>query len=612
VIWSARTPCGLTSNITVDATFNPDFGQVEQDPAFVNLSAFEQFLQERRPFFVEGSNVFSFNGPQFFYSRRIGRPPTGSADDHLGYVDTPDNSTIIGAAKVSGRTRGGWSVGILEALTAREYGTIDSSGTRFQEEVEPLTNVAVARIKRDLRGGSTSVGGIFTAVNRDLRHEDLQFLRRAAYAGGLDFNHRFANNRYSFSGSFTGSIIQGDTSAIQSAQLSSARYYQRPDADESQYDPTRTSLSGWAGRLNFSRNQGNWQYGTGFNMTSPGFEINDAGFMSRANQRFGFVYVQRRWTRPGRTFRSANLGSEIGSQWNFGGIRTNSYAGFFGNAQFLNYWSINGNLFTNVRSYSDNLTRGGPIGVSPGNVNGFLGINTDSRKSWQVFLGTFFFTNQIGSNELGSFFEITMRPSSSVQLSVNPSYSRSRTIMQFLGSQPDPLNTPMYLGQYVFAEINQKSIDLTTRLTMTFSPALSLQLFVQPFIATGAYADIKELTTPRTTDFIHYGVTPGSTLDTTFTPEGGVDLIIADPDGAGPRPEFTLFGDPSFSSRSLRGNAVVRWEYRPGSTFFFVWTQSCGAYSPNPAFAPRDDLRNLCQGKSNNVFAIKFNYWLSM
>ena len=603
---------GLTSNLTVDATFNPDFGQVEQDPAFVNLSAFEQFLSERRPFFVAGSNVFSYGGPQFFYSRRIGQPPHGSPDDHQGYSDSPDNSTILGAAKISGRTASGWSIGLLEALTAREYGIIDSSGTRFEEEVEPLTNFAVARVKKDLRGGSSTVGGIFTAVNRDLSHQDLRFLRRAAYGGGLDFSHRFAGNKYSVSGSVSGSYIRGAENSIQNAQLSSARYYQRPDAGHVEYDSTRTALTGWSSRLSFQRIQGSFQYGTGLNATSPGFEINDAGFMSRADQYSGFVYGNRRWTRPGKVFRSASLGGEIGSSFNFGGVRLNSYAGFFGNAQLLNYWSFNGNLFTNIRAYSDNLTRGGPLGVSPTNINGFLGINTDSRKRWEVFLGSFFFTNEIGSNEQGVFSTITVRPSPSVQLSVGPSVSRSRTIMQFLGSQADTLNAAMYGGQYVFAQIDQRSLDMTTRLNVTFSPRLSLELFAQPFIATGSYSDYKELTAPRTTDFIHYGTTPGSTIMEHRDPTtSALDSVVVDPDGSGARPQFNA-GNPNFTVRSLRGNAVLRWEYRPGSTLFLVWTQNCGLFSSDPQFSPGSDVGRLCQGKSTNAFAVKLNTWLSL
>jgi hypothetical protein len=602
---------GVTSNLTVDATINPDFGQVEQDPAYVNLSAFEQYLQERRPFFVEGANIFNFGGQQFFYSRRIGTPPHGSADSHTGFVDSPDNTTILGAAKLSGRTARGWSVGFLEALTAREYGTIDSSGTRFQDEVEPLTNYAIGRVKRDLRGGASTIGGMFTAVNRDLRDADLRFLRSAAYAGGVDFTHRFARGRYSLNGSLAGSYIRGDTLALQGAQLSSARYFQRPDAGYVEYDPTRTSLSGWSGTLGFSRLQGSLTYGVNARMVSPGMELNDAGFTTRVDQRSVNASAYRRWTRPGTVFRNANIGMNAGAGWNFGGVRTNTSGGIFGYGQFRNYWSVNGNIFVNAHALSDVLTRGGPLAVSPAGINAFVGVGTDFRKPWQVFVGSYYFTNEIGSYDAGGYAELVLRPSTSMSIDVGPSYDDSKTVQLFLTRQDDPLNTAMFGGQYVFAGIRQKSLDFTTRLNVTFSPALSLQFFVQPFIATGAYGDFKELTAPRTTDFIRYGLTPGSTLAVNRDPAGAVVSYDADPDGPGARPSVHI-DNPDFSYRSLRGNAVLRWEYRPGSTAFFVWTQSCGFFSTNPRFSPGADVGRLCQGKSNNVVAIKLNYWLSL
>jgi len=603
---------GLTSSLTVDATFNPDFGQVEQDPAFVNLSAFEQFLQERRPFFVEGQDIFSFGGQQFFYSRRIGSPPHGSPNDHSGFTTTPDNTTILGATKLTGRPGRGWSLGFLEALTAREYGTIDSSGARFSDEVEPLTNYAIGRVKRDLRGGASTVGAMVTAVNRSLRGNDLLFLRGAAYAGGVDFSHRFKANQYSVSGSLAGSYVQGDTLAIQRAQLSSARYYQRPDADYVDYAPARTALTGWTGQLAFARLQGNLTYRLTTRATSPGFEINDAGFQRRGDDAFATLNVNRRWTRPGKLFRSANWGGDLQGDWNFGGVRTSTGIGSYAYGQFLNYWSINGSAWFGIRAASDVLTRGGPLGVSPQGINANVGFNSDYRKPWQVYGGTYYFTNEIQSSSAGFYGGLTLRPSASMQFEVNPSFDNSTTIQQFLGSQPDPSNTAMFGQQYFFAAIRQQSIDLTTRLNMTFSPALSLQLFLQPFVATGAYDDFKELTQPRTTNFIRYGQTPGSTIDTTFNGDGSVASYTVDPDGAGgSRPSYTV-GNPDFAFRSLRGNAVLRWEYRPGSTLFLVWTQSCGYFSQNPGFSPSRDFRQLCQGRSNNVVAVKFNYWLSL
>ncbi len=613
---------GLTSNLTVDATFNPDFGQVEADPAFVNLSAFEQFFSERRPFFVEGSQIFQFGGnQQFFYSRRIGRSPQGFAS-HSGFVDQPDASTILGATKITGRTAGGWSVGLLEALTAREYATVDSSGARFRDEVEPLTNYGTFRAKRDFRGGASTIGLIATSVVRDLPQDGrLDFLRSSAWAGGFDFTHRFARNRWSLSGSLGLSTILGDTLAIQRAQRSSARYYQRPDADHVEYDATRTSLSGITGSLGLSRIQGSWTGGVSTSWTTPGFEINDAGFQSSADRLRVSGNLNRRWTRPGRVFQFANTGISGGATWNFGLDNVGLSASWFAYGQFKSFWSVNANLFANARTRSDGLTRGGPLGVGVAGYGAFLGVGTDYRKPWQVFIGGNASDNQLHAYFVNTFVDFTWRPATNVSLSFAPSWFRGVTRQQPLMNLPDTLNPAMYGRRYVFGEILQQSVDATMRVNFTVSPTLSLQLYTQPFVFTGGYSRYKELTRPATTDYLVYGETPGSTrvdgcgVDAvgTVTPcAAGQRATVhqLDPDGAGPRDPALLF-DPDFASRSLRGNAVLRWEYRPGSTLFLVWTTSCSAFAPEATFRPGRDMGHLCRGASNDVFAVKLNWWLS-
>lgn len=619
---------GVSSSLTLDATFNPDFGQVEQDPAFVNLSAFEQFLSERRPFFVEGADLFRFGGTQLFYSRRIGRPPQGFArPDTLGlglYYDYPDNSTIIGAGKLTGRS-GPWTLGILEAVTAREYASVydPTTGLTDQDEVEPVTNSLVARARRDMRGGASQVGVIATAVNRDLREPDLAFLRRAAYAAGLDFTHRFGENTWSLTGSLAYARIAGDTLAIQRAQRSSARYYQRPDADHVEYDPARTSLDGAAGTLSFGRIRGDWNFTARGSFTTPGFEVNDLGFQGRADNANASLNVTRRWTRPGRVFRQANIGFDLSGGWNFGGVRTNTFLGTYGYGQFNNYWSLNYSVGLNPPALSDGLTRGGPLGYGPAGGSTFFGVSSDFRKPWQFFLGANYFGNELGSNYAGIFASVSLRPSPAIRIEVGPEISESRTVQQYLQASDDPLLTATYGRAYVFGEIDQRTLDLTTRLDVTFTPNLSLQFFLQPFAATGAYTGFKELREPRRPDFLVYGQDDGSTLTPFCFDDTGAAVSCsapgapppayfeADPDGAGSRPVIT-FGNPDFTVRSLRGNAVLRWEYRPGSTLFLVWTTNCGFFSSRPQFQPLQDVSRLCTGRSSNAFAVKFNYWLSL
>jgi hypothetical protein len=615
---------GLTSNLTLDVTINPDFGQVEADPAVVNLSAFESFFEERRPFFIEGADIFRTGGTQYFYSRRVGRAPQGYSiyRGPDSYSDAPDNATILGAAKLSGRTAGGWSIGLLEAVTAREYATVDSAGVRFRDEVEPLTNYAVLRAKRDYNGGTRTLGFILTSVVRDLGEPRLRFLRSTAWAGGMDFSSRFARNRYSVSGSFGFSNVRGDTLAIQLAQLSSARYYQRPDADYLEYRPYRHQLNGWRTALSGGKVSGDWVFNVSMDATSPGFEVNDAGFQTSADNIGLFSNVGRRWTRPGKVFRFANLFARGGGNWNFGGDRTSTFAGVNWFGQFLNYYSINGNINRSFRALSDNLTRGGPLGVQPAQWNSFVGFSTDFRKPWQVFIGSFYARNELGGYGHGVFADFSVRPTSTLSLSIGPDLNNSRGIMQYVTSTADPTAVATYGRRYIFAELRQKSADVSLRLNVTFSPTLSLQLYTQAFDATGDYQRFKELAAPRTTDFVVYGVTPGSNLTPhCFDDSGEVACgpdapppayYDADPDGAsGPRPS-TAIGNPDFSFRSLRGNLVLRWEYRPGSTLFAVWTTSCGAFSPNPRFSLPGDFGSLCRGADENVFAVKANYWMSL
>jgi len=578
---------GLTSNLTLNATVNPDFGQVEADPALVNLTAYESYFEERRPFFVEGASIFDFGrggsirigGSNFFYSRRIGRSPQGSAQARGGYVDAPTNSTIIGAAKLSGRTAGGWSVGLLEAVTAAEYATVeDSLGARHRDRVEPLTNYALARAQREFRGGASTLGFIGTAVNRDIADGRLSFLRSQAYAGGVDFAHRFGANRFTVWGSAGLSYIAGDTLAIQRAQLSSARYYQRPDADYVDYDPARTSLAGWTGTLGVSRDVGRWIYGLTATAVSPGFELNDVGYQTNADRAQAAFFAIRRWTRPGKVFRNAMIQLLGVGGVDFGGDRVSSQLQLYGGGSFLNYWYVNAGVTQTARATNPSLTRGGPAGISPATTTASLSLSTDSRKRVWASLGGSGVRNELDGWSANVYSTLTLRPSNSVSLSVSPDYSVARTQQQYVTSFADSTAVATFGRRYVFSEIIQRTLDLTTRLDVTFTPSLSLQLYTQPFIATGDYRRFKELAAPRTMDYVDFGGNPA----------------------------------PDFAYRSLRGNAVLRWEYRPGSTLFLVWTQSCSAYDSQATFSAGDDLRHLCQGRSDNVFAVKLNYWLSL
>ncbi|HEU4561525.1 MAG TPA: DUF5916 domain-containing protein [Longimicrobium sp.] len=607
---------GLPGGLTLTGTLNPDFGQVEVDPAVVNLTDFETFLPERRPFFVEGSDVFRFGDvvarnyaafPQYFYSRRIGRPPQRPVTEPgIAWLDVPDNSTILGAAKVSGKT-GGWSVGVLNALTARESArfrtTVGEGGTT---PVEPLSNHFVGRVRRDLNGGNTVVGGIVTAVNRDASDTLFApFVRSAAYVAGVDAEHSWGGRAWTVSGFLAGSLVEGSDAVIAATQRSSARYYQRPDAEHLEYDPERGSLGGRIGALAVSHT-GSWDGSLVYQETSPGFEPNDLGFQALADRRAFSTYLGRRIERPHGPFRSHALSVYSSHAWNFGG--DNVAADFAGTVSgtFKNFWNGSLTLGYQPPYMDDRITRGGPLAYAVSMWRVTASGGSDRRKplyaSWsgthQHYQGGEFLSS------LSTTF--TLRPSASLQASVGPSWMRLGSQGQFVTVRADPLATGTFGRRYVFADVKQTTVSLNTRLAWTFTPDLSLEVFAQPYVSAGDFENYKEFLTPGTYDFGVYGKGYG-----TLVPEESGFRV--DPDGPGPAESFVVGAVPGqrdFTFRSLRGNAVLRWEYRPGSTLFFVWTQDRGAEYVRGVLDAGRDLAGAFSEPARNVFLIKATYWI--
>ena len=608
---------GVTSNLTLDATVNPDFGQVELDPAIVNLSQFEVELEEKRPFFVEGGNIFRFAGsgggfaklsdrPQFFYSRRIGQPPQGSAEGD--FVDMPSNSTILGAAKLSGRRANGWSIGVLDALTAREWATVgfDSApALRRRDEVEPLTNYFVGRLKRDLRQGNTTLGLVATAVNRDLDTPALDLLGSAAYAGGVDLFHRWGHKTYTLAASLGASYIRGSPLALQQAQQSSARYYGRPDAKSFHYDPLRTSLAGITGDAYLNRVGGAWTWSVGGEFVSPGFEVNDLGFQERVDRISAAAVGRRRWTRPGTVFQHAVLELSLGRGWNYDGDLIQRKVGTYAFGQFRNFWTAELTASYAGGAIDDRLTRGGPLARTPPSWYLSADAYTDDRKMASAYGFVALTHDTAGGWSLELLPKLTLRPSSAVSLSLAPVYLTGRFPAQYVQQVSDPTAAP-YNTRYVFAELTEHQLSATLHFNATFSPTVSFQLYAQPFTFTGAYRGFKELQAPRTFAFNTYGEN-GSTI----VKSGNTYTI--DPDGSGPAAPFTI-DNPDFRTRALSVKAVWRWEYRPGSTVFFAWTHSRYGYFPYDASfdVARDLGRELLLDRPTNVLLVKFNYWLSL
>jgi hypothetical protein len=607
---------GITSNLTLNATFNPDFGQVEVDPAVVNLSAFETFFPERRPFFVEGASIFGFgsmrtynssNGYNFTHTRRIGRNPQRRLGEAYDFIDAPLETTIAGAAKLSGRTKGGWSIGILDAVTTKEMARFRTAlGVDSGAVVEPAANYFVGRLKRDLRDGNTTFGVALNTVHRALSDNTLDpFFRSAAYVGGFDWNHAWAKKEWSFDGAVVVSHNVGSAEAIDALQLSPARYFQRPDREGFFRDPTRTSLTGRMVEASLAKLAGkNWRFSLTGQDYHPGFEVNEVGFLGSTDMRGLAPLIGYVETRVGKYLRFRESFLFWNPTWNYDGDMTFNGVGALTFVQPKNYWGYFFRLDWRPPVIDDRLTRGGPVGVVPAYGGGAIEINSDSRKkhTYGVFMRRFSDVQGGWSSEVSP--RLTLKPRPALRIQFSPSYNRGYAKAQYVTSQVDANATATYGTRYVFATLDQTELSATTRVDWTFTPQLSLQVFAQPLLASGDFLDFKEFARPRQFNFDVYGRDAG-----TITQDPVTRDYTVDPDGAGTSAAFT-FGDPDFNSRFLRGNALLRWEYRPGSVLFLVWQQSRFGFTPLAEFDVQRDFKGLWSATPVNVFVLKATYWI--
>ncbi|HEY0653163.1 MAG TPA: DUF5916 domain-containing protein [Chryseosolibacter sp.] len=599
---------GLTSDITLDLTVNPDFGQVEADPSQVNLSAFELYFQERRPFFLEGNNILDFPTSQFnnnnlFYSRRIGRPPQGwvdtdeSGDDNVQeYVKPNTRSTILGAAKLTGKNKNGFSWGLLESVTQKEFAEIDSLGFKRKQVIEPMTNYLIARAQQDIDKGNTLVGGVFTATNRKIEDARLEWLHTDAYSGGFDFLHHWKKRMYYVSGKAMFSHVRGSTEAIANTQLSSERFFQRPDNYHSEFDPTRTSLTGTGGQILFGKKSGDLVSDLGISWQSPELELNDIGFMSQTDDITQWFWMQYRVFQPRKLTRVYRLNINEWRSYDYGWRNTNQGFNVNAHAQWKNYWNSGGGITYNTHNISNADLRGGPSMRYPGTMWFWGYSSSDYRKklfgefSWEIGRGN---ENYMQSDNYN--LDLTYRPINAFQISVSSSYSKNVNSLQYV-TTADANGDP----RYVVAEINQTVARMSVRLTYMLTPNLSIQYWGQPFGTSGKYSNFKTIADSRASVYENrFRQLPSASM---FFLDGQYHI---DEDTNGMN-DFT-FGSPDFNFGQFRSNMVVRWEYIPGSTVFFVWTQE-----RNGAFYDNDPTHDKFSfdfaEKGHNIFLVKYTY----
>ena len=593
---------GITSNLTLTATINPDFGQVEADPAIVNLSVFEPFFEERRPFFLEGTDIFGFgrtrtyrtrHTPRFFYSRRIGRRPTSfgavyGGDFDFDFSDTPDQTTIATALKLSGKV-GEWSVGVLDAVTTAEFGEyLGADGTRARLAVEPWANYAAGRLKRDFRDGRTVVGALVTGVNRDMSEEVFDpLLHRSAYVGGVDFEHAWADRQWTLSGVGSVSRVAGDAARISRTQRASARYYQRPDADHLDFDGEATSLDGYFAEMSLARTSGeHWTGSVTGSVISPGFEVNDLGFLTRADARTLTTQLNYRETQPAADWlRFYQIYGFTIQSWNGGGQLFDSFFALHGQTQFRNLWGFNLRGFLQPETFDDRLTRGGPVARSPTTYNLLFQPFSDRRQP--VFGDATFLFRWDESGRIERTIEVglTGRLSSAVEVRLAPSFSYEFRTGQYAGAFSDEAATATFGRRYVFSDLDLTVLALETRLNWAFTPDLTFQLYARPFIAAGDYANFKTLRSAGTFAF---------------------EPLDGDADSPYVAENY------NFNEFAVQGNAVLRWEYRPGSALFFVWQQERYGFEPVGDFDLGRGIDGIIDGDVYNVFLVKASFWLGL
>lgn len=597
---------GVTSNLTLDLTVNPDFGQVEADPAQVNLSDRETFLPEQRPFFLEGSSIFNFSlsngdGPDanesLFYSRRIGRPPQGWADPAGGYVNVDDKSTILGAWKLSGKTAGGWSIGVMHALTAEESADIvPAVGAAHEQAVEPLSNYGVVRLQKDFREGRSAVGIIGTGLLRDAGVASDLVLRDRAWTGGVDFRHRFSQDEWQVRGYVLGSRVAGSPEAIARTQRSSVHNYQRPDAGHVTYDPTRTSLTGMSADFSVTKFAGGfWRYGTGMQLRTPGFETNDVGFLNSTDYVNPWVWLGYHHNAEKGPFRNFGINGNSWMVQDFDGNRVSTGFNVNLNGQFKNFWFAYAGVNQQLSAYSPGKLRGGPLYRREAQTNFWSGFGTDGRKIVQVNMNGFGNVRpESDSYTFGLSPNIRIRPSGRATFNVGTFVNRNVDDAQWVSRiQADET-------RYLFGRIDQTTVGLTTRVDFAFTPTLSLQLYAQPFVSAGTYDEFKQIADPVAARYVD--------RFSAVAPSVSGSGYAADLDGDGTEESFR---NPDFRFSQFRSNAVLRWEYRPGSTLFLVWSQGRDGFSSNGSFDFGRDVGDLFRVTPDNVFLIKFSYWMS-
>lgn len=596
---------GITNDLTLDLTIKPDFGQVEADPAVIALDGFQVFLQEKRPFFIENKNIFDYNfannEDNLFYSRRIGRSPQGIISTSTGeFVKRPQNTSILGAAKFSGKTKDGWSLGILESITGNEYAKIDKGAERSDVLVEPLTNYLVGRAQKDFNDRNSFLGAIVTATNRKTDEPQFSLLREAAYSGGLDFKHNWKNRKYFIAGNIVGSHVFGSKESITNTQKEITHLFQRVDADYVSVDTNRTSLTGTGGKIEAGKvSDGHWRYNASVTWRSPELELNDIGFLRQADEIKQTLYVSYQSLKPFAAFRSGMVRFEPFTTYDFGGFHNRTYYDLLGKAEFKNYWWANIGFSYKPRIFNNAYLQGGPKFRFSEEFVSYNVFGTDTRKKIRFQTGIFFAqgkNNSFSYKELDPSF--TYQPTNSLSITINPNFNINQSKTQYVTQSSFEKGI-----RYVTSHLDQQTISASLRLNYNINPNFTIQYYGQPFASTGKYSEFNYVTNPRAS---YFGNRTVSYAKNQISYDSNTNSYKVDENENGTTDYSFL--NPNFSFVQFRSNLVLRWEYIPGSEIYLVWSQGT-----NGSGNPLDDLfvnldAQILGKKPQNTFVLKATY----
>lgn len=592
---------GVTSNFTLDYTFNPDFGQVEADPSELNLTTYETYYDEKRPFFLEGNSILEYNSgdDMLFYSRRVGHAPSYEpyCDEEEGErLSMPDNTTIINALKFTGKNKKGLSVGLVNSMTALENATITTADEEIKEAVEPFSNYTIGRVKQDFNDGRTVLGGIFTSTIRNNKDENFEFLADNAFVGGLDFEHNWQNRKYFMAAKSFASRINGSDMAIALLQRNSRHYYQREGADHLEYDPTKTSLSGWGGDISGGKRSGKFRVKGELEWRSAGVDLNDVGYMYQADYIAEDLDLEYKVNKPKGILLDYSFKLSQGHKWSYGGENIWDDMDIYLKARFSNYWRLNFLVDRVFKEIDTRELRGGAALRKDGYNTVRLALQTNAQRDLMLAANANYSRNDDGITENDYYsFVINWHVSNRFLLSATSVFSKEMDNSQYIGYEK--INDKR---EYVVGLLDRKTFYSTLRAEFFISPQLSLQYYGSPYVSMGKFSDYRRVAASESKNILE--------RYESLSTQGG---LLVD-ESSNVYHNFDEDGNFDFDFKEFRSNFVARWEYKTGSSIYFVWTNNRSLYAEQYNSSVFDSLKGIRKVKSNNAFMIKLSYWFSL